>query len=87
MFRNSIWRCGLVILFGSFLSTTSALGEPVKLAVLLPLSNVNKFSGAQAKQGFEMASDSRSRSWVSIGSPGLSLRIWTRAPTRPMPWN
>ena len=54
MFRNSIWRCGLVILFGSFLSTTSALGEPVKLAVLLPLSNVNKFSGAQAKQGFEM---------------------------------
>jgi ABC-type branched-subunit amino acid transport system substrate-binding protein len=54
MIGSSIWRFSLVLLLGSVLLTTSARSEPVKLAVLLPLSNVNKFSGAQAKQGFEM---------------------------------
>ena len=49
-----IRRFALALLLGSIVSATSAWGKPVKLAILLPLSNVNKYSGNQAKQGFEI---------------------------------
>ncbi len=73
MTRFPMWRYPLFLLLSSVLLAASVKAEPVKLAVLLPLSNIYKEPGIDGKRGLLLGIQEEAalhkvpwKSWISL---------------------